>query len=140
MTINTFITFIIAFLLSFFTVSPLAIGESGAVSLIIESNATQINLGLEVEMRLSVLARESINAFDIALKFPSENLKLVRASTAGSIVSIWQSLPSSGDKNDIVRLVGGITPPFSGENGEIVTLVFRAKTLDDIVFTIPRAD
>lgn len=97
----------------------------------LDLNAVNVAPGSEVEVTVLVSVAEPINAFDIVFKYQPELLTFLRASTENSIASIWQSLPREKDVNDgsgSLRLVGGLTTPFSGNKGEIITLIFRANT------------
>lgn len=127
------------FLLVFFSLlvfSPFAFAQSDAIGVRIETD----NAFLESELELRIIAssRSPVNAFDIVLEYPQEYFEFVRASTARSVVSVWQSLPLKA-KDGAVQLTGGMIEPFLGE-GEIITLVFRAKKPGDATFLMKKTD
>lgn len=95
--------------------------------------------GSTVNLKIKVSAPSPINAFDITLQHSPDKLEFVGASTQNSIASIWQSFPLK-DSNGKLRLVGGMTTAFSGDNGEIITLTFRAKSVGSAIFVAEKAD
>ncbi len=91
-------------------------------------NTSANNVAPESEIKITVLATayKPVNAFDITLEYSPVLFELVRASTEGSIVSLWKSLPVE-NKDGTIRLIGGLIEPFSGQNGKIINLFFRAR-------------
>ena len=124
-----------------FVVVPTAIqAQLDFPILTIDLSAAQTEIDSEIEARILVSSQEPVNAFDIVLEYPTERLEFIRASAAGSIVSVWQSLPLANEQSGSLRLVGGMVSPFSGEDGQIITLIFRAKAFGDVAFAVPKAD
>lgn len=80
----------------------------------------------ELKVRVVASSKTPVNAFDIEFAYPREYLDFIRASTANSVVSVWQYLPADA-QGGVIRLTGGMVKPFMGNDGEIITLVFFAK-------------
>lgn len=112
--------------------------QAEAVSIDINLSANNVAPESEVEVRLLVASRSPVNAFDLILEYPQEYFEFVRASTANSVVSVWQSLPLKA-RDGSVRLTGGMIEPFLGE-GEIITLIFRAKKSGDAALVMKKTD
>ena len=91
----------------------------------------------EVEVLAS--SENEINALDMVLEYSPELFSFERAYTARSVVSLWKSLLFEGDKGTI-SLVGGSVSPWSGNNNEIATLIFRARRVGNASFVIREAD
>ncbi len=122
----------------FITLLPVC-AQASAVSVDINLSANNVAAGSEVEVRILMTSREPANAFDVTLKYSPEIFELSRASTQRSIVSFWKSLPLE-DKEGVIRFIGGMIEPFSGKNGEIITLVFRTRDFGSADFAIKKAD
>lgn len=110
-------------------------------------SSANVSIGSEIEFKIGVSATNSINAFDILLVHSPELLEFVGARTDHSIASIWQFFPLQDKileqvqgKMASLRLVGGMTTPYSGENGEIISLIFKAKAKGNAELTVERAD
>lgn len=114
--------------------------QTDSLVLTIDLSTTQAELASQIEMRVLVSAQEPVNAFDISLEYSGERFEFLRASTTGSIVSAWQSLPLADEQSGSLRLVGGMVSPFLGENGQIITLIFRATSSGDTAFSVSKAD
>jgi len=138
---NIFIIFSLVFICSilFFTGSFSVNAQTKLASVNINLSADNIAPGSEVEVRVLTASAKPVNAFDITLEYSPELFELVRASTRRSIVSFWKSLPVEG-KGGAMRFVGGIIEPFSGKNGEIITLVFLARDFGSADFAVKKAD
>ncbi len=102
-------------------------------------SSAEVAVGSEVEFKMFVTAPDSINAFDITLVYEPDLLEFVRGRTDRSIASIWQSLPIQ-EQNGKLRLIGGMTTPFSGKNGEIISLIFKAIAKGNSEIIAERAD
>lgn len=70
---------------------------------------------------------ESINAFDVVLKFPPDKLQVVSPSVGKSITEIWTGPPQYNNRTGIVRLKGGITNGITVSQGLITELIFRVR-------------
>ncbi|MDP1688537.1 MAG: cohesin domain-containing protein [bacterium] len=111
--------------------------SSPTIRMTISSN--QVSVGSEIEFKMFVTANDPINAFDITLVHTGSLLEFVRSRTDKSIATVWQSFPLVDD-NGKIRLVGGMTSPFTGKDGEIITLVFKAIEKGGAELTVERAD
>lgn len=137
---NNKITFLIIstiLFVSLFNNSVSAQSDAPQINMTISSD--KVSAGSEVEFKIFVESVNPINAFDITLVHTPDLLELVSSRTDRSIASIWQSFPIT-DTNGKIRLVGGMTSPFTGKDGEIITLVFKAIERGDAELTVERAD
>lgn len=92
----------------------------------------------EVELRVLAAPYSPVNAFDLELQYEQEYFEFLRASTARSVVDVWQSLPLKAREGSI-RLTGGMIQPLSGQ-GELITLVFRVKKSGTAEFVMKKGD
>lgn len=91
--------------------------------------------GAELELGVLVGSAEPINAFLVTLAYPAELFEFVRARTAHSVASVWEPGAPDARERGRVRIAGGMLKPFSGEDGELITLIFRAKQEGTAVFS-----
>lgn len=129
-----FFTIISALLVSFAAVGK---AENNDIGVILKTSST--GHGSEVEVKVTAFSQLPVNAFDIIVEYSPEHLEFTRASTVNSVVSVWQSLPLE-KRNGSLRLTGGMIQPFSGKEGEIITLAFRAKISGLTEVVLKRAD
>lgn len=126
---------IIVLFLSFGQIPVVSAADSAAIRLSVD----HVVSNSEFKMRIAASSKAPINAFDIELAYPQERLDFLRASTESSIVSVWQYLPKDVQGN-VIRLTGGMTQPFSGEDGEIITLIFFAREAGAAEFIFKRTE
>lgn len=75
----------------------------------------------------------SINASEGSVVFDHEKLQVTSVSKAGSIFTLWATEPSFSNADGTVQFAGGIpNPGYSGSNGVVVTINFKAKTATTI--------
>lgn len=72
---------------------------------------------------------ESINAFDLVLRFPSDKLQIISPSTGPSIVGVWTGNPRYDNVRGTIELRGGIPGGITTSNGLIASFLFRAKSV-----------
>lgn len=70
----------------------------------------------------------AINNAEATLNFPTDLLEAVSISKSGSIFSLWVTEPSFSNNSGTIDYNGGLpTPGFTGANGKIISIIFRAK-------------
>lgn len=74
-------------------------------------------------------AGHSINASEGSVVFDTDKLQVTSVSKTSSIFTLWATEPSFSNADGTVEFAGGIpNPGYSGSNGVIVTINFKAKT------------
>jgi Cohesin domain len=69
----------------------------------------------------------SINAAEGTLSFNPNELSVVSANRNGSIFNLWVAEPSFSNSAGTVSFSGGSPSGYTGSNGNIMTVTFRAK-------------
>lgn len=72
---------------------------------------------------------ETINTIAANINFPADRLQLVSPSTGNSIISLWITPPSADNIKGKVVLQGGLPGGVSFNNGLVITLTFRVKSV-----------
>lgn len=79
---------------------------------------------LEFLVSVKVDSDKPLNAYDLVVQFPRNLIHLKRFDTQDSIIDVWKSLDMISENE--MRIQGGSTKPFEGENGKLVTFIFEA--------------
>lgn len=116
---------IIAFFDLFFT--NFAKAQNG--SLYLSPSSGKVSVGETVSIILRVnTGGVAINAAEGSIVFDQQKLAVTSISKSGSIFSIWASEPKFSNAEGTIEFAGGIpNPGFSGSNGLLLTITFRAK-------------
>jgi hypothetical protein len=70
----------------------------------------------------------AMNAASGVVSFPADKLEIVTISRNGSIFSLWVQEPSFSNTNGTINFEGIVlNPGFTGTNGKIFSIVFKAK-------------
>ncbi len=68
-----------------------------------------------------------INTVVATIQFPPNLLQVMSIDQSSSIFSLWAQNPTFSNSAGTVTFTGGLpTPGFTGQNGEIVSIIFRA--------------
>jgi hypothetical protein len=79
-----------------------------------------------VNVTVSTVAGESINAISASISFDPSQLELISISQTHSIITMWASPPSFSNQAGTADLEGIIpNPGFMGQNGIVATLNFK---------------
>jgi hypothetical protein len=99
-----------------------------AASLNLSPSSGSYNVGDIIKVRV-VLASpaQSVNAVSGSLTFSKDLLTLTSLSKTNSLVSLWATEPSYSNISGTVNMEGVILNGFTGSNGTILTLSFKAK-------------
>jgi hypothetical protein len=79
----------------------------------------------EFNVSIFLDSTEPVNALDLEIAYPPDQLAFLSFDNTHSIVDIWQTSPKI-ISNGNIHLVGGIFKSFSGNNGLVIKLAFRA--------------
>lgn len=84
--------------------------------------------GLTAEVRLDA-GRESLNAVEGMLTFPSDLLELQEIRDGNSIINFWLERPAADEKNSgSVRFSGVVPGGFGGDDGLLFRVTFAVRT------------
>ena len=79
------------------------------------------------KIKVNISSDQSVNAVAGNISFSKDILSLVSLSKSSSILNLWPHEPSFPNDNGFISFDGVILNGFTGNNGNIVTLVFKAK-------------
>ncbi len=113
-------------ILAVFAVFGKTFAESPSINQIyLEGPVSVMAPGSEFAVSVYAQTKSPINAFEVELEYPRENLRFLNYDNAGSIADIWQTEPSPA-KDGKIKMTGGIIGAFRGEEGLVAKLHFRA--------------
>lgn len=117
-----FLFLFMAFLLSF-------TADASAATLSFSPSSSSVSAGNIISARVVVnTLGEAINNAEASIQFPSNLLEVVSVSKSSSIFSLWVEEPTFSNSSGTVRFNGGVANPgYSGSNGSLVSITFRAK-------------
>jgi len=91
-------------------------------------NSATIGQTIQVPLLVSTEGSEVLNAVSAEVRFPVQLLTLQSISKTGSVMSFWAEEPSFSNSNGTASLQGIVpNPGWKGQNGSVVTLVFKVK-------------
>ncbi|MDR3558752.1 MAG: hypothetical protein P4L61_04435 [Candidatus Pacebacteria bacterium] len=93
------------------------------------ASAPSVSVGNLVSVSINVdSAGVAINTAGATIQFPTDLLEVMSVSQSPSIFSLWVQNPVFSNTDGTVSFTGGLpTPGYVGQNGQIVTIVFRAR-------------
>jgi hypothetical protein len=100
-----------------------------AAEIRVDSKNQEIKTGEQFTATIFLNTEESINALEGQIAFPADLLELVEIQSGNSIVSFWIDKPKV--EADKISFSGIIPGGFTGENGSILSMLFRAKKPGD---------
>ena len=100
-----------------------------AASLLLSPSNSKVSVGNIVSVKILVNTDgKFINNADAILRFPNDLLDVMSISKTSSIFSLWVEEPRFSNYEGSISFNGGVpNPGFFGQNGEIVSIVFKAK-------------
>ena len=115
---------ILVFASAVFFSAIFALADTGAV-LSLKPSAEILSVGSDFSVQIFVDSDQPINAYSFDVIYPSDKLDVASLNEAGSVVDLWQSKPKVfvGGK---IKFSGGSFSPFTGSNGLVYTVTFRA--------------
>lgn len=100
-----------------------------SADLSLSPNSSTISIGNIVSVKVYVnTGGKVINNTDATILFPTDMLEVVSITKSSSIFSLWVEEPSFSNSTGKITFNGGVpNPGFSGANGYIATITFKAK-------------
>lgn len=101
-----------------------------AASLSLSPSSGSYNVGDTIKVRIVLASSDqSANAVSGAISFSKDLLTLMSLSKSNSLVSLWATEPSYSNTSGTVNMEGVILNGFTGSNGTILNLSFKAKAV-----------
>lgn len=102
---------------------------SFAASLSVTPTSSKISVGNIVSVKVVVGTQgKSINNSEAKILFPADLLEIVSINKNSSVFTMWVEDPKFSNITGTISFNGGLpNPGYVGENGEIVSVAFRAK-------------
>ena len=98
-----------------------------AASLFVSPGTNVYSSGSTFSVRVVVNSNgQAINAAEGTLRFNPSELSVVSVNRAGSIFNLWVAEPSFSNSAGTVSFSGGLPSGYTGSNGNIMTVTFRA--------------
>ena len=99
-----------------------------AAELNLSPSTGSYNVGDTIKVRIVLSSSsQSANAVSGSLTFSNNLMSLTSVSRTGSLISLWPLNPSFSNENGTLDMEGVILNGFTGSNGTILTLYFKAK-------------
>lgn len=118
--------FSISVLVLFFLLAGSTVfGQTTQTKILFKGPTTTIAPQSEFPVSILISSKDPINAFDLEVTYPKDKLEFLDFDNTGSIVNIWQPRPEVLPSGNL-RISGGIIKGFTGENGLILKLSFKA--------------
>jgi hypothetical protein len=115
--------FLLIFLFSFFFIAP----KTWAATINLNPANGIYKVGDTINLNVSIASNTSVNAVAAKISYPTDLLTLNSLSKEGSIVSLWAQQPLYSNVEGIASMEGVILYGYTGDRGNIITLVFKAK-------------
>ncbi len=121
---------LIVLTIAFFGLSFSDTAKAQNGSLYLSPSSGKISVGETFSLALRVnTGGTAINAAEGAIVFDQRELSVISVSKSSSIFSVWASEPKFSNAEGTVEFAGGIpNPGYSGSNGLLLTVNFKAKT------------
>ena len=117
------------FLTIFFLSLFLSVHLAQAADIFCASSKTNVNPNQTFTVTLDTnTSGVSINSIEGVLSFPKDLLNAESVSSTGSIFSLWVDQPNFSNIDGTISFNGGVPDPgFTGTDGKILSVVFKAK-------------
>jgi len=117
--------FFLFFIISFF----ININKVLAATINFSPISGTYNVGDTIKIKVIVSSDKSINAVSGKISFSNDLLSLTSLSKSSSIVDLWAQEPSFSNSTGTASFEGVILNGFMGNTGNIITLIFKAKSI-----------
>lgn len=106
-------------------------GSANAAVLHMRPSQTEVMVGNIVNIQVTVnTLGKVINNAESVIRFPTDLLEVVSIDQTSSIFSLWVENPSFSNGAGQAAFNGGVpNPGYQGSNGNLVSIVFRAKKI-----------
>ncbi len=104
-------------------------GSANAAVLHMRPSQTEVTVGNIVNIQVTVdTLGKVINNAESIIQFPTDLLEVISIDKTSSIFSLWVENPSFSNGAGQATFNGGVpNPGYQGSNGNLVSIVFRAK-------------
>jgi Cohesin domain len=139
--INNIIRFARVCALAAVTLISARISTAQAAVLFVTPASIQAGAGDVVSATIRVSANGSaINTAGATIHFPPDLLTAESVDTSSSIFSLWVEQPTISNSAGTVTFMGGVpNPGYSGQNGAIATILFKARSQGSAPITLSDA-
>jgi hypothetical protein len=122
------LVFVVLFSTFYFLLSNSAIAQNG--SLYLSPSSGQVSVGQTFSLVLRVnTGGTAINAAEGSVVFDQSKFTITSISKSGSVFTIWAEEPKFSNAEGTIEFAGGLpNPGYSGSNGLVMTIAFKAKT------------
>ncbi len=119
-----------ALLLSFVYFYPPVIPTANASSLSVSPATGTFTVGSTFDVSIFLDTENTpVNALDIGISFPPDELQLVSPSTGKSVIGVWTAQPVINNQVGKITFQGGIPGGINVSSGLVTTLTFRVKSV-----------
>lgn len=108
-----------------------------AAILFTNTGSAKVSAGSTFSVKILVnTENQAINNADVVMNFPADLLEVISVSKSSSIFTLWVEEPKFSNTSGTVTLNGGVpNPGYTGINGEIITVSFKAKAVGNAPIT-----
>ena len=109
-----------------------AAAQNGSLYLSPSSGNVSVGQTFSIVLRVNT-GGTAINAAEGSVVFDQAKLSVTSVSKSGSVFTIWAEEPKFSNAEGTVSFGGGVpNPGYSGSNGTVITINFRARTATSI--------
>jgi len=120
--------YLFGFTVFIFILVFLPIYNASAATIGFNPSSASYDVGDTVNVKVYIgTDSKSVNAIAANVKFSSDILSLSSISKTSSIINLWAQEPTFSNGDGVASFEGVILNGYTGNSGEAVTLVFRAK-------------
>lgn len=121
-----FILFVVISAFIFISIRNLSV-EAAMLYFSPATGSYNVGQNFSVEVYVST-PDQAMNAVQVTVNFPTENLEIVSISKLGTIANLWVQEPSYSNADGTVSFAGVVTNPgFIGQKGKIFSATFKVK-------------
>lgn len=113
-------------ILSIFTFFSFVQISFASTEVYLNKNVDSIKSGDIFDIDLKISSSKNINVIDGTLVYDKNKLEIKNIKIDNSILSMWVKEPSFNNQNGELSFVGGVPTGFSGDNGQILKITFKA--------------
>lgn len=123
--IKVFLVIIFLLFIPFFNL----LADNGGGGLVLSPAVGNYNTGQKFNVEIFASSENrAINAAEAMIVYPIDYLEIVSISKQNSIFIFWPEEPNFSNKDGVISFAGGLpSPGYTGKNGKILKIIFRAK-------------
>jgi len=110
-------------------ISLFSTSRASAASLSLAPSQMTVSVGNIVSLKVVTSTdNKIINNAEANIQFPTDMLEVVSISKSSSIFTLWVEEPTFSNSTGKISFSGGLpNPGYTGQNGQIATITFKAK-------------